>query len=73
MSDFRIVSPGQTFPHDIGCLCEACMRRRRLQAQNDPEMRRIVEQKAAALPPEQAKVFREAIYGKRRAWWQILG
>lgn len=70
--DFKLVQPGQRLPHDVGCLCKACMDRRREQAK-DPEFVAIVETQAAKLPPEQAKVLREAVLGLPKPWWKTWG
>ena len=69
--DFRVVKPGENQPHDIGCLCQSCVARRREQAK-DPHFQAIVEARAAKLPPEQAEVLRRAVYGDRRPWWKRL-
>ena len=68
--DFKLVHPGQTFPHDVGCLCKDCMARRREQAK-DPEFVAIVEAHAAKLPPKQAAVLRKAVLGEAKPWWRI--
>lgn len=69
--DFRLVNPGKTVPHDIGCLCASCMARRREHAKT-PEAMAKVEEIAAKLPPEQAEVFRRAVLGERKPWWKRL-
>lgn len=61
--DFRITKPGESEPHDIGCLCPSCVARRREQAQQ-PHFREILEAKCAKLKPEQAAALRQAFLGK---------
>lgn len=69
--NFHVVKPGETQPHDIGCLCPSCVARRREQAQR-PEFRAIVEARAAKLPPDQAEALRRALYGEKTPWWRRL-
>src|SRR5512143_2559323 len=70
--DFRLTNPGFTVPHDIGCLCKACVDRRRRQAK-DPQFRAIVEKQAAKLPPEQAVALIRAFgLTNGEPWWRRL-
>lgn len=72
MSDFKVTKSGETFAHDIGCVCRTCVARRRDQAK-DPQFASIVETQAAKLPPEQGEILMRAFGLGRKPWWHRLG